>query len=459
MPDYFAERTWLPQGWATDVRLSVDAEGGCLTAVRANADAAGATGLTGPVVPGVPNAHSHAFRRALAGLAERAVGFDGWRASLYRLANALTPEQLEAVTAQAYVELLKAGYTSVAEFHDLHHDPRGRPYRDLPEMAWRVLSAGRHAGMAVTLLPVLYGYGGVGGQAPAAEQRRFVNEPERLLHLIQRVQQETRGQPDVRVGLAAHSLRAVTPETLQAAVDGFRRLDRTAPIHIHLAERPAEVAAVQDWYRKPPAAWLLDAPDLVDDTWTFVHATRTTDAEVDQLAARGVTLALCPTTEANLGVGLFAAARFADKGGRMAVGSDSQLCRDPFAELGWLDHGQRLRQGSRPGLRPQRPGDGPGADLLSRAGLGGRRALGQKVGQLVPGARADLLVLDRAVPALAGVPDDRLLDALLVQQPSAAVRDVMAGGQWRVEDRRHAAEHAILQDYRAAMAQLLPQLG
>jgi formimidoylglutamate deiminase len=459
MPDYFAALAWLPQGWAADVRLGVDAESGLLTAVRAAADPAGATRLDGPVIPGVPNAHSHAFQRALAGLGEDAAGFARWRARMYRLANALTPEQLEAVSAQTYVELLKAGYTSVAEVHYLHHDPTGRPYRDLPELSWRVLSAARHAGIGVTLLPVLYGYSGVGGQLPTAEQRRFVNEPERLLHLIQRVQQETRGQPGLRVGLAPHSLRAVTPETLQAAVDGFRRLDASAPIHIHVAEQPAEVDAVEDRYRKPPAAWLLGDRDLVDDSWTFVHCTHTTDAELTQLAARGVSVALCPSTEANLGDGLFQADTYAAHGGRMAIGSDSQVSRDPFAELRWLDYGQRLYRGGRPGLRPHKAGDPAGAGLLSRAWLGGRRALGQKVGQLVPGARADLLVLDRAVPALAGVPDDRLLDALIFQQPTGAVRDVMAGGHWVVRQRRHWAEDAILRDYRTAMASLVPQLG
>jgi formimidoylglutamate deiminase len=449
----------LPNGWAADVRFGVDAERGELTSVRVSANADGAIRLNGPVIPGVPNAHSHAFQRALVGTGESGAGFDGWRTAMYRLANALSPEQLEAVSAQAYVELLKAGYTSVGEFHYLHHDPRGQPYRDLPEMSWRVLSAARHAGLAVTLLPVLYGYSGAGGQAPSSAQRRFLNEPERLLHLIQRVQQETRGQPGLRVGLAPHSLRAVTPETLGAGVDGFRRLDGTAPIHIHVAEQPGEVDGVQDWYRKRPAAWLLAQDDLVDASWTFVHCTQTTEAEVDALAARGVTVALCPTTEANLGDGLFAADRFAAGHGRMAIGSDSQVGRDPFAELCWLDYGQRLRHGGRPGLPRQQPGRWPGADLLSRAWLGGRRALGQKVGQLVPGARADLVVLDRDVPALTGIPDDRLLDALLFTQPCAAVRDVIAGGRFVVEQGRHIAEDAIRRGYRQAMAELAGQLG
>jgi len=459
MPDYFAERAWLPQGWAADVRLSVDDTRGELTAVRPNAAAEGATRLCGPVIPGVPNAHSHAFQRALAGLGEAGAGFDGWRQVMYRLANALTPEQLEAVSAQAFVELLKGGYTSVAEFHYLHHDPCGRPYRDLPELSWRVLSAARHAGMTVTLLPALYGYSGIGGQAPTPEQRRFVNEPERLLHLVERLLRETAGQPGLRIGVAPHSLRAVTPDTLQAAVDGFRRLDGTAPIHIHVAERRSEVAACEHWYGKPPASWLLDAGSLVDETWTFVHCTQASAAEIDRIAGRRVTVALCPTTEASLGDGVFAADRFAAKHGRIAVGSDSQVCRDPLAELRWLDHGQRLRHEARPGLCPRRAGGGPGADLLTHAWLGGRRALGQKVGQLVPGARADMVVLDPDAPGLAGVPADRLLDALVMQQPMRAVRDVMTGGSWAVSQYRHRAEDKILQDYRTAMAALIPQLG
>ncbi|MBK1698091.1 formimidoylglutamate deiminase [Rhodovibrio salinarum] len=459
MPAYFADRVWLPQGWATNVRLSVDSDPGLLTAVQPNTVSDDAIRLSGPVIPGVPNAHSHAFQRALAGLGERAGRFANWRTAMYRLANALTPEQLEAISAQAYVELLKGGYTSVAEFHYLHHGPHGQPYRDLPELSWRVLSAARHAGIAMTLLPVLYGHSDFGGEAPEPGQQRFVNEPERLLHLIQRIQEGTRDQPDVQLGLAPHSLRAVTPETLHSAVHGFRQLAPTAPIHMHVAEQPGEVDACQDRFRQRPVAWLLDQTDLVDDGWTFVHCTQALDGELEQLARRGVTVALCPTTEANLGDGVCAADHFAAWQGRLAIGSDSQVCRDAFAELRALDHSQRLRHGRRPGITPRQGQEGPGADLLTRAGLGGRNALGQKVGQLVPGARADLLVLDPEVAALAGVPDERLLDALLFQQPTGAVRDVMVGGRWVVQARQHHAEERILSDYRTVMAELMPQLG
>jgi formimidoylglutamate deiminase len=459
MADYFTERAWLPQGWAEDVHIAVDDATGDLTAVRPGAAPDGCTRLHGPVIPGVPNVHSHAFQRAMAGLAEHAPAgtqdsFWTWREAMYALCRKLTPEQVEAVASQLYVEMLKGGYTAVGEFHYLHHDSDGQPYGDLAEMAWRVLAAARRTGIGITLLPALYGYGGFGAEPPGDGQKRFVNEPERLLRLLQQVHAETEGDPQVRLGLAPHSLRAVTPETLRDGVAGLRALDPTAPVHIHAAEQRKEVDACLDWSRSRPVQWLLAQPGLVDDRWCLIHCTHVTEREVAYLAERGCVVGLCPTTEANLGDGVFPAARFVRERGRFAVGSDSQVAVSPASELRMLEYGQRLVHERRNVLAGGEHDGSTGANLLAHAMLGGRRALGRKIGQLVPGARADFLVLDAGRPPLAGVPPARLLDAFVFGEHRQAVRDVFVAGRQVIDDGRHPREAEILLDFKTAMAEL-----
>jgi len=430
---------------------------GDLDDVTPDSPAGAAPRAEGPVLPGMPNLHSHAFQRAMAGLAERAGpgedSFWTWREVMYRFLRRLTPEQVEAVAAQLYVELLKAGYTAVGEFHYLHHDPQGRPYDDLAEMSRRILGAARHAGIGLTHLPVLYGFGGFGGQRAGAGQRRFLNEPERLLRLIEAVLEEVRGDPQFRVGIAPHSLRAVTPETLRAALDGLDTLDDGAPVHIHVAEQQQEVRDCIDWSGQRPVEWLLTHVKP-GPRWCLVHATRMTDQETEGLAGSGAVAGLCPTTEANLGDGVFPAPDYLARGGAFGIGSDSHISLSPIEELRWLEYGQRLTHRRRSLLTGGAADPSVGSALYRGALAGGARALGRPVGSLAPGCRADLVVLDGGCPALLGKPDELLLDALIFAGNENPVRDVMVGGRWLVRERHHAEEAGILARYKATLAVL-----
>jgi formimidoylglutamate deiminase len=452
----FAERALLPDGWSRDVLFEFDAEGG-LAAAAPGAQAGTAPRAAGPVIPGMPNLHSHAFQRAMAGLAERAGpgedSFWSWREVMYRFVRCLRPEQVEAVAAQLYVELLKAGYTAVGEFHYLHHDPEGRPYGDLAEMSRRILSAARRTGMGLTHLPVLYGFGGFGGESAGAGQRRFLNDPERFLRLVEAVRDEVRGDPRFKVGIAPHSLRAVTPETLRAALEGLDALDAGAPVHIHVAEQQQEVRDCIDWSGQRPVEWLLTNLDP-GPRWCLVHATHVTEQETEGLAKSGAVAGLCPTTEANLGDGVFPAQDYLASGGTFGIGSDSHVSLSPVEELRWLEYGQRLIHRRRALLRGGEADSSVGSVLYRGALAGGARALGRPIGSLAPGRRADLVVLDGDCPALLGKPDELLLDALVFAGNENPVRDVMVGGGWVVRERHHDEEVEVLARYRSALVEL-----
>lgn len=459
MSSYLADVAYLPDGWARDVRLDVG-PGGRLEAVEPGTAAVDgeAERVHGVVVPGVPNVHSHAFQRAMAGLAERGAGDDfwGWRETMYRFALAVDPEELEAIARQLFVEMLKAGYTSVAEFHYLHRDRDGAPYDDPAETSLRILRAARDAGIGLTLLPCLYTSGGFGGEAPEEGQRRFLLSVEELLELVERLRAETTERTGTRIGLALHSLRAVTPGELEDAVAGARSLDPEMPIHVHAAEQEAEVDACRAWSGARPVEWLLDhAP--VDERWCLVHATQTGGEELRRLARSGAAAGLCPTTEANLGDGLFPLSDFLVRDGRFGIGSDSHVCVDPAEELRWLEYGQRLAHRRR--AVAAGPGDpSTGARLFAGALDGGRAALAQPVGRLAAGARADWVVLDPDHPILVGRSGDAVLDSWLVSGDRSPVRDVMVAGRWRVRDGRHPEEREVAERYRAVAERLAREL-
>ena len=452
----FAERALLPDGWARDVLLTVDAAGD-LTAVTVGAAAGDAPRAGGPVLPGMPNLHSHAFQRAMAGLGERAGPGDDsfwtWRQVMYDFVGRLTPEQVEAIAAQLYVEMLKSGYTAVGEFHYLHHDSDGRSYADRAEMSQRIAAAASSSGIGLTLLPVLYGYGGFGGQPAGPGQRRFLNAPDDLLSIIEAMRDSHANDGQIRVGMALHSLRAVTPETLGAAVAGLTALDGEAPIHIHVAEQTKEVDDCLAWSDQRPVQWLLEQVGL-DRRWCLVHATHMTETETAGLAASEAVAGLCPTTEANLGDGLFPAPSYLAASGRIGIGSDSHISVSPIEELRWLEYGQRLvlRQRNILGADQSRPS--VGAALYDLALAGGAQAMGRPIGRLAVGCRADLVVLDPSAPTLFGRDGDLLVDALVFCGNANPVRDVMVGGRWLVESGRHRHEDSIIAAYRAAVTDL-----
>ncbi|KAA6167558.1 formimidoylglutamate deiminase [Pseudomonas marginalis] len=453
MSAFFAERALLPNGWANDVRLEVSADG-LLTNVTANASADGAERLRGPLLPGMPNLHSHAFQRAMAGLAEVAGNpndsFWTWRDLMYRMVGQISPEQLQVIARQLYIEMLKAGYTSVAEFHYVHHDVNGQPYADPTELSRQISLAAASSGIGLTLLPVLYSHAGFGGQAPNDGQRRFINSTENYLDLQARLQPIVAAQPAQQLGLCFHSLRAVTPQQISAVLAAS---DKACPVHIHIAEQQKEVDDCLAWSGKRPLQWLYDNVD-VDQRWCLVHATHANPDEVTLMAQSRAIAGLCLTTEANLGDGIFPAVDFLAQGGRMGIGSDSHVSLSVVEELRWLEYGQRLRDQRRNRLyRSDQPM--VGRTLFDAALDGGAQALGQPIGRLEVGKRADWLVLDGNDPYLATASEDGILNRWLFAGGDRQVRDVLVNGQWVVRDGRHAGEEESSRAFTQVLKELL----
>jgi len=446
---FLAAQALLPEGWARDVLIAVDAAG-FITGVTPGASAGGARRL-GPVVPGMPNLHSHAFQRAMAGGAERRspAGQDSfwtWRETMYRFVGRFTPEDAEAVAAQLQVELLTHGFTSLAEFHYLHHQPDGTPHADPAEMALRMVAAARATGIGLTLLPCLYRHGGIFGLPPHAGQRRFLNDLDGFWRIVAAVRGAIAGDPQMALGIAPHSLRAVTPAML-AECAGF-----DGPIHIHAAEQPKEVTECLAATGARPVRWLLDhAP--IDARWVLIHATHLDDGEVAGLAASGAVAGLCPSTEASLGDGIFRLPAFLAAGGRFGIGTDSHVGTAPALELRQLETSQRLRDHAR-AVATAAENPHPGRTLWDAALAGGAEASGRAIGRLAPGCRADLVELDAAHPLLVGREEDAMLDAWMFSGQSNPVRTVIVGGRTLVAEGRHIAAAPIAEKFAAAMRRL-----
>jgi formimidoylglutamate deiminase len=446
-----APEALLPSGWASDVRIEVD-RSGVIASVTPRSPPAGAERLHGPVLPGLCDLHCHAFQRAMAGLTERASTGDSfwtWREVMYGFVARLRPDDVEAIAAQLYVELLKGGFTSVCEFHYLHRDPEGRPYANPAEMSERLVAAAASAGIGLTLLPVLYMSSDFGGKPPGPGQRRFFGTPDSVVSMIDALRA---AHPGVRFGLAPHSLRAVPPDALAAAVRALDAIDPAAPVHIHAAEQEREVADCLAWSGKRPVEWLLDRHRL-SPRWCVVHATHMTEAETDALAASGAVAGLCPTTEANLGDGLFPLARYLERGGSLGVGSDSNVSVSAIEELRWLEYGQRLAHRRR-SIAATASSPSVGATLYRAALAGGAGAAGRAIAGIAPGQRADLLVLDADAPVLVGKTGDALLDGFVFGGNASPIRDVYVGGRRVVAGGHHAGEAAVFERFREAVARV-----
>jgi formimidoylglutamate deiminase len=447
----FAEQALLPDGWSRNVAIGITPDG-TIASVKAGASAEGLQRVNGPVLPGMVNLHSHAFQRAMAGLTEVALNPDdsfwSWRELMYRLVGRLQPDQVGAIAAFLYIEMLKGGYTSVAEFHYLHHDVDGRPYADPAEMSRCILNAAQATGIRLTLLPVMYAHGGFGGKDPSAAQRRFIHDPEAYLGLLESLEGDC-ANGRAALGASFHSLRAVTPEEMTAVQQGMRP---GLPIHIHIAEQQKEVEDCLAWSGKRPIQYLYDGWDI-DARWCLVHATHADETEVTRMAKSGAVVGLCPTTEANLGDGLFPAVSYTEQGGRFGIGSDSHVSTTAFEELRWLEYGQRLKHERRNRLH----GSGQsnvGTFLYEAALQGGALAMGQKVGRIEAGAKADLLVLDNRHPLLANVKADDILGRWIFAGASRMIRDVMVAGDWVIQDGRHPDEIEAGRTFAAAMRPL-----
>ena len=459
----FAETALLPDGWASNVLFEIDGAGTLINVMpnaAAHAESCYPYRAKGPVIPGMPNLHSHAFQRAMAGLTEQAgqtgaAGDDSfwtWRQVMYGFVGRITPPQLQAIAAQLYVEMLKSGYTAVGEFHYVHHDVDGRPFADYAELSEQIIAAARTTGIGLTHLPVLYGCGGFGGKPAGSGQRRFLNDPQAFLRLLNRLMQRHGNDPQIRFGIAPHSLRAVTPQMLAETLNGLDQLDSAAPIHIHIAEQVKEVEDCLAWSNQRPVEWLLNNHAL-DPRWCLVHATHMTEGETGRLARSGAIAGLCPTTEGNLGDGFFNAVQYLGAGGVIGIGSDSHISVSPVEELRWLEYGQRMLHRKRNVLANGSPH--VGATLYKAALAGGAQALGRPIGKLAAGSRADLVVLDTEKPGLVDRNGDVLLDSAIFAGNENPVRDVMVGGRWMVEEGHHRAEHAVLSRYRTTLRELI----
>ena len=438
-----------PDGWQANVAVTVDAAG-MITGLTAGS---GAPTVSGIAVPAMANVHSHAHQRFMLGLAERAgPGADSfwtWREAMYGFALRLSPDELEAVAAQLYVEMLRAGFSVVGEFQYLHHQPDGTPYDDPAEMSLRCLAAAEQAGIGITILPTLYAFGGFGGQPPLPGQRRFINGADRFLQIVDSLSIQAGASRLRRVGISPHSLRAVTPELLRVVT---ATIPAGAPIHIHVAEQVKEVEDCRAASGRRPVEMLMDAVEI-SPRWTAIHATHMTPIETEALARSGAIAGLCPTTEANLGDGIFPAVGYMAAGGTIAIGSDSHITVSPAEDLRMREYSQRLRDLTRNALAGG-PGRSTGRTLFDAALKGGAQSMCHPVGSLAVGKRCDITVLDADHPLLLGRTGDAALDTWIFSGGNALVKDVFVAGRHIVKDRQHIRQDTIARNFRAAVERL-----
>lgn len=449
MEHVWAATALTPEGWQQNVLVAM--QEGRIASVTPGAAPQGTR--VGCLLPAPANAHSHAFQRAMAGLTERrgpdpSDSFWTWRQLMFRFLDRITPDQVEAIATFVQMEMLEAGYATNVEFHYLHHQPGGVPYARLSELSDRIAAAADLSGIGLTLLPVFYQTGGLDGRGLTSGQQRFGNDADRFVRLAQdaRVQIDE-GPADWRFGIAPHSLRA-------APVEGIRQIAQLAPdgpIHMHLAEQKAEVEEVLAATGKRPVEWVLDtlAPD---HSWHFIHCTQMEPHETEGLARSGATAVLCPLTEASLGDGIFDGIRWMDAGGRIAIGSDSNIRISLAEELRQLDTSQRLRDHSRAALAT--PERSTGRRLFEAVNIGGAGAAGRQTGSLAAGNWADMLALDTTHPDLDGMQGDTILDSYIFAGDDRMVRDVWSAGRHMVQGGRHIHRDAIEAAYRAAVKDL-----
>lgn len=439
----------LPDGWARDVCLTVT--DGTITALQIDAAAGDAVRLSGVALPGMPNLHSHAFQRGMAGLAQRGGDFWSWREVMYRFQAALTPDDVEAIAALAYMEMLEAGFTAVAEFHYVHHAPDGAGYDNPAELSARIATAAETSGIGLTLLPVFYAHGGFNAAPPAPGQRRFVNDLDGYARLLDGAARAIAKLPDARLGLAPHSLRAATAPELARLV----QLAAGRVLHIHIAEQTLEVDdCLAATGQRPVEHLLANVP--VDDRWCPVHATHMTGIETTALATTGAVAGLCPITEADLGDGVFPAIAWREACGRFGIGTDSNTAISAAQELRLLEYSQRLQHRARTLLAPS--GISSGRYLWEHAARGGAQALDRAIGVIAPGHRADFVVVDPVHPALLGRDEDALLDAMIFAAATPCITDVVGGGRHVVHDGRHIARDGILAAYQRTVRRLADAL-
>ena len=454
MHKLYAEKILIGSDWQSDITLSI-ASNGKILAIDAGRDV-NAVSLNGTVLPGMVNCHSHAFQRAFAGFSEyRSSGEDSfwsWRDIMYRFVSKMTPGDFHTIAKFVYIEMLKAGYTSVGEFHYLHHQPNGEPYDNASEMSEQVIEAASSVGIAITHLPVLYSYSGFGEKPSTKAQARFIHSTETYLRIIERLSQQYSHFSNFSLGIAPHSLRAVGETQLRKIIPAIRSIDSNSPIHIHIAEQTQEVEDCKEFYDDRPVDWLLDNFE-VDKNWCLIHATHLTDSELTKLANSGAVVGICPLTEANLGDGVFPALEYIRQGGKFAIGSDSHIGINVAEELRLLEYGQRLTRNERAVLANDNCSS-VGQFLYTNACRHGADAINQEVGVIEVGKRADLVVLDNEDASLFCKEDSFILDAAIFACNQLPVKDVFVAGRQIIELGHHQQYQEIKIEYHNVLKSL-----
>ncbi|NOZ43102.1 MAG: formimidoylglutamate deiminase [Alphaproteobacteria bacterium] len=462
MKKYFFEKAWVTADrggeWQQDVMITVD-DHGIISSLISDATTVKQQKITGFALPAFANSHSHAFQRLLTGRTEcRHPGEDNfwsWRELMYRFATLLTPEDLKNIAAFVYLEMLKAGYGAVAEFHYLHHQPSGQAYDTRAELSLAIIAAADKVGITLTHLPVLYQRGGFDNRPLNNNQRRFYHDSDAFLRLVDNLYDQVKNNPSGhRLGVAFHSLRAVPAAALKQVLAA---IDPEMPCHIHIAEQLKEVEDCQEHTGQRPLEWLMSHIE-VNHRWCLVHATHMTAAEITAVATAGAVVSLCPSTEANLGDGLFPLAPFLDAGGRVAIGSDSNSLIDPIEESRWLEYGARLH-GRRRNIAAHDQEPHTGTALFSAIQRGGAQALGQKTGMITVGQRADIMVVDDRADSLCALAENNILDALIFAGNRHDIRHVMVAGTWVITDRHHPREDDIRENYQKTVRRLVQKSG
>ena len=455
MPALFATDALLPTGWARDVLIEWD-EAGTLTSVSPGSAPGNAERAAGPVLPGMTDVHSHSFQRAMAGLAELrghpTDDFWTWREEMYGLVSRLDPDDVEQISTHLYIEMLRHGYTAVAEFHYVHRDRDGAPYADPAEMANRVVNAAQSAGIALTLLPVMYTHGGFGHKMLSGGQKRFASDAVFILDLLEELRDFHSPHRLLRFGVAPHSVRAVDAGQLTELVAGARSVDADVPIHMHMSEQLGEVNECVETHGVTPFDWVRDIV-AVDSHWCFIHATHLTQLEQRSMAATGATIGLCPATEANLGDGIFEFVPWLEARAPWAIGGDSHVSVSPFAQLRALEYSQRLRHRERNIAATMEEPD-VASNLWRAAAAGGSRAAAQPAGEIAAGRRADLVVLDGGALEFESLSAASILGVATFGGNPGRVRDVYVAGEPVVREGRHVWEEDAGRRYRLTLRKL-----
>ncbi|WP_299348852.1 formimidoylglutamate deiminase [uncultured Shimia sp.] len=446
-----AKRALLGKTWAKNVRVTVT--DGCIDGVFLEQSPQSEDTEVDTLLPALANLHSHAFQRAMAGMTEfRAAGkesFWTWRDLMYRFLDHLSPDQVEAIAALVFMEMQKAGYASVGEFHYVHHQPGGRSYDTLSELSQRIFAAAQETGIGLTHLPVLYTYGGVNQEPLTGGQLRFSNDVARFLRLVQDCESQLQSMPaDCRIGIAPHSLRATSPADLAEVLT--QRPE--GPVHIHISEQLKEVVDVEAKLGQRPVSWLLDNAE-VNNRWCLIHATHMTDEETVAMAQSGAVAGLCPITEANLGDGIFNGVPYLNNGGAFGLGSDSNVRISLTEELRTLEYSQRLRDKARNVLADE--AGSTGKTLYTKAAKGGALALNRQAGEIGVGQLADLVAIDSTHPTLFALNDAQLLDGLCFAAGDEVVTDTWSAGRHVVKSGHHVAQDHITRRFKRAMRGLL----